>query len=319
MNDRRASTPITNLKQTNPVDFLVVGAAKSGTTTLFETLSKHPGIYVPQRKECRYFSCTHGEFAGPGPQYANNVTRSLEEYQGLFRKARPGQLRGDISPDYLYYYQNAVPKILEEKNARVPIIIVLRNPIDRAYSSYLYHVRDGREKLSFEDALDAEEQRRNANWAWGWFYINGGLYAEQVKAYTDNFERVLVLLFEEDIVTGQATKKILDFLDIDPVPEIPENLHTNTSGYPKNRLLHRLTTRVLGDELIVRKIKNAFKMTPFYAGSKRIYRKILEVNLKKEDMSLETRGRLKEKFQANVQLLEGQAGLPVREFWKDFQ
>ena len=307
------------LKQTNPVDFLIVGAAKSGTTTLFETLSKHPGIYVPQRKECRYFSCTLGEFAGPGPQYANNVTRSLEEYRGLFRKAKSGQLCGDISPDYLYYYRNAVPKILEEKNARIPIIIVLRNPIDRAYSSYLYHVRDGREKLSFEDALDAEDERRSADWAWGWFYINGGLYAEQVKAYTDNFERVLVLLFEEDIVTGQATKKILDFLDLDAVPELPENLHTNTSGYPKSRLVHRVTTRVLSDEMIVRKIKDVFKITPFYAGSKRIYRKILEANLKKEEMSLETRRKLRETFEANVSLLAEQTQLPVKQFWKDFQ
>ena len=319
MNDRRPSTPITNLKQGNPVDFLVVGAAKSGTTTLFEVLSKHPRIFIPQRKECRYFSCTLGEFAGPGLQYAKNVTRSLKEYQTLFNRAKPGQLCGDISPDYLYYYQNAVPKILNEKNAQIPIIIVLRNPIDRAYSSYLYLVRDGREKLSFEDALDAEEQRREENWAWGWFYVEGGLYAEQVKAYTDNFERVLVLLFEEDIVTGRAVDKILNFLNLDPVPEGLGNLHMNISGYPRNRLLHRVITRVLVDELIVRRIKNVFKKTPFYAASRRIYRKILEANLKKVEMATETRQMLKEKFQEDVVLLEKYTGLPVRKFWTEFQ
>ena len=308
-----------NLKQTNPVDFLVVGAAKSGTTTLFETLSKHSGIFIPQRKECRYFSDTLGKFEGPGPQYANNVIRSLGEYRDLFKNAKPCQLCGDISPDYLYYYRNAVPKILKEKNARVPIIIVLRNPIDRAYSSYLYHVRDGREDLSFEDALDAEEERRSANWAWGWFYIDGGLYAEQVKAYTDNFERVLVLLFEEDIVTGQATGKILNFLNLNSVPEIPVNLHTNTSGYPKSRLFHQVITRVMTDELIVRKIKNFIKLTSLHAGSKRIYRRILEANLKKENMPVEVRQMLKEKFQDNVALLAQQTQIPVQEFWTDFQ
>ena len=101
-------------------------------------------------------------------------------------------LCGDISNDYLYYHRNAVPKILEEKNAQILIIIVLRNPIDRAYSHYLNHVRDGWEKESFEDALNAEEERRAANWSWGWNYIASGLYAEQVKAYMDNFERVLL-------------------------------------------------------------------------------------------------------------------------------
>ena len=286
---------------------------------MFETLSKHPGIYIPQRKECRYFSCTLGEFAGPGPQYANNVIRTLEEYRALFKKAKPAQLCGDVSPDYLYYYQNAVSKILEEKNAQTPIVIVLRNPIDRAYSSYLYHVRDGREKLSFEDALDAEEERRAANWAWGWFYIEGGLYAKQVKAYTDNFERVLVLLFEEDIVTGRATKKILNFLNLEPVPEVQDNLQTNTSGYPQNRFLHQVITQVMTDEMIVRKIKDVIKLTPLYAGSRRVYRKILEANLKKRDMAVKTRKMLKDKFQNDVALLAQQTKLPVKEFWTDFQ
>ena len=286
---------------------------------MFETLSKHPGIFIPQRKECRYFSCTLGEFSGPGQQYANNVIRSLEEYQGLFNRAKPSQLRGDISPDYLFYYQNAIPKILDEVNAQVPIIIILRNPIDRAYSGYLYNVRNGKEKLSFEEALIAEEDRRAANWTWGWFYTEGGLYAEQVKAYTDNFERVLLLLFEEDIITGQAMEKILNFLDLDPLPEGLGNIHTNTSGFPKNRLLHRVTTQVLGDELIVRKIKDVFKMTPFYAASRRIYRKILEANIKKEEMASQTRQMLKEKFQDDVTLLTEYTDLPVQKFWTDFR
>ena len=67
--------------------------------------------------------------------HSNDIIKSLEKYQGLFKRAKPGSdLCEDISPDYLYYYQNAVPKILKELNAQVPIIIVLRNPIDRAYS-----------------------------------------------------------------------------------------------------------------------------------------------------------------------------------------
>lgn len=307
------------MNQANPVDFLIVGAAKSGTTTLFETLRRHPGIFIPQRKECRYFSCTHGEFAGPGLPYAKNVIRTLEAYQALFKKAKPGQLRGDISPDYLYYYQNAIPKILDEKNAQIPIIIVLRNPIDRAHSSYLYHVRDGREKLSFEAALIAEKERQAANWAWGWFYVNGGLYAQQVKAYTDNFERVLLLLFEQDIVSGQAVEKILNFLNLDFLPKDRNNLHMNVSGYPKNRLLHKVTTRVLVDELIVRKIKDLVKITPFYASTRRIYRRILESNLKKEDMATQTRQMLKEKFRDDVALLAEYTGLPVYKFWTDFR
>ena len=299
----------------NPVDFLLVGAAKSGTSTLFETLRKHPRVFIPQRKECRYFSCMPGNFVGPKPIAANDVIRSPEEYQDLFKEAEPSQLCGDISPDYLYYHQQAIPKILNEIGSQVPIIIVLRNPIDRAYSNYLMKVRERREMLSFEAALKAETERIASHWAWGWGYVEVGLYAEQVKAYLDNFERVLLMLFEEDIVTGQATGKILDFLGIESPNEGPDNVHVNVSGYPKNRILHWLMT----EELVIRKIKNVVKATPLYVQSKKLFRKVMAANLEKKSMFPETRRMLKKKFEDNVALLADYTGLPVYEFWEDFQ
>ena len=303
------------MNPTDPVDFLVVGAAQSGTTTLYETLNKHPRIFIPQRKECRYFSCMPVECAGPPPGASDYVVQAAEEYRHLFKGAKAGQLCGDISPDYLYYHRNAVPKILDEIHAQVPIIIVLRNPIDRTYSNYLHHVRDGWEDLSFEAALDAEVARGAANWAWGWRYVDVGLYAEQVKAYMDNFERVLLLLFEEDVVTGQATSKVLDFLNLEPFQEGPDDVHVNVSGFPRNWFLHRLMT----DEVVVRKVKNMVKATPLYVRSKQIYRRVMEGNLRKEAMAPETRQMLKEKFRGDVALLEEYTGLSVKKFWADFQ
>ena len=303
------------MKRDNPVDFLVVGTAKAGTTTLFEILTKHPGIFIPQRKECRYFSCMPGDFAGPRPIAANDIISSPDEYRRLFRKAKAGQLCGDVSPEYLYYYQKAIPKILNETSPQTPIIIILRNPIDRAYSNYLMKVRERREMLSFEDALDTEAERISAHCAWGWAYVDVGLYAEQVKAYLENFDRVLLILFEEDIVTGRATGKILDFLGLDTFDKEPDNIHVNVSGYPKNRVLHRLMT----DELVVRRIKNVLKVTPLYRRSKWLYHKVMEANLKKEAMSPQTRQLLKEKFENDVTLLAEYTGLPVYEFWKDFR
>ena len=140
--------------------------------------------------------------SGPRTTSASHTTRSLAEYRDLYKQAKPGQLRGDVSPDYLYFYQNAVPKILKEINAQIPIIIVLRNPIDRTYSNYLHKVRESLEVLSFEDALDAEAKRRAANWVWGWFYVDCGLYAKQVKAYLDNLD------FHERVLNSFCLKKI---------------------------------------------------------------------------------------------------------------
>ncbi len=256
-----------------------------------------------------------GDFAGPLPIAANEIIRTPQEYRNLFSRAKPRQLRGDISPEYLYYHRRAVPKILNEVNAQVPIIIILRNPIDRAYSNYLMKVRERQETLNFEAALEVEGERLAAHWAWGWGYVDVGLYAEQVKAYLDNFERVLLMLFEEDIVTGRATGKILDFLGIEALHQGPDNVHVNVSGYPKNRILHRLMT----DELVVRKVKNMVKATPLYLRSKRAYQRIMATNLRKEAMSPQAREMLKEKFQDDVALLEEYTGLPVRQFWTDFQ
>ena len=171
------------------------------------------------------------------------------------------------------------------------------------------------EKMVFEDALDAEAERRAANWAWGWGYVEGGLYAEPVKAYVDNFERVLLLLFEEDIVTGQATGKVLNFLNLEPLKEGPDQVHANVSGYPQNRILHWLLT----DELVIRKVKNMLKTTPQYTRLRQVYLSIMEGNLRKEEMAPDTRQMLKEKFQEDVSLLAEYTGLPVYEFWKDFR
>ncbi len=297
------------------MNFFIVGAAKSGTTTLFETLNRHPSIFIPQHKECRYFSCLPATFSGLSPNTTKYLVRTFEEYRNLFKGAKPGQLCGDISPDYLYYHRNAVSKIIAEINAQVPVVIVLRNPIDRAYSNYLHHVRDGREYMSFEAALEAETERIASNWAWGWGYVDVGLYAEQVKAYLDNFERVLLLLFEEDIETGRATGKVLNFLNLEPSHEDLGKVHVNVSGYPQNRILHRLMT----DELVVRKIKNVVKATPLYPHSKKVYRKVMEANLKKEAMAPETRRMLKQKFKDDVALLVEYTGLPIQRFWADFQ
>lgn len=272
-------------------------------------------VFIPQRKECRYFSRLPATVSGPGFRDADYAIQTAEAYRDLFRQAKPGQLLGDVSPDYLYYHHNAVPGILKEISARAPIIIVLRNPVDRAYSNYVYHITEGRETLGFEAALEAESGRRAAGWGWGWSYTGVGLYAAQVKAYLDNFERVLVMLFEEDIVTGTATNKVLDFLGLEPFPEGPDKVHVNVSGYPKNRILHRLMT----DKVVVRKVKNIVKATPLYVQSKKLFRKVMGANLEKRPMSPQTRQLLKEKFGDDVALLEEYTGLPVRKFWGDFQ
>src|SRR3954462_1224231 len=120
-------------------NFLIVGAAKSGTTSLFEYLRGHPDVFMPDVKEASYF-------AGAG-------VKNEADYLALFREAGPARAVGEASGAYLYLPDTA-RAIHDLLGPRVRIIVILRNPIDMAYSLWGHMVREGGEQLGFFDALE---------------------------------------------------------------------------------------------------------------------------------------------------------------------
>ena len=144
-------------------NFLIVGAAKAGTTSLFEYLGEHPQIFTPAKKEPKFFSygCYPSPLKGPGDDLVESqIVKNFDEYKKLFDNSDAYPLRGEASPDSLYYWNGAIPKI-KKILGDVKIIIMIRNPANRAFSNYMHLIRDGRETLNFEAALDAEEYRIN--------------------------------------------------------------------------------------------------------------------------------------------------------------
>ena len=128
-------------------DFLIVGVMKGGTTSLFRYLVRHPQVLPPFRKEIKYFDC--------------NYINGQNWYQAHFplKKKFVGgsKLTGEATPYYIFHPQ--APMRIAEALPEAKIIILLRNPIDRAYSHYQHMVRVGREPLSFEEAIAAEPER----------------------------------------------------------------------------------------------------------------------------------------------------------------
>lgn len=280
-------------------NFLVVGAAKSGTTSLYFYLDKHPDIYIPSVKECRFFSQMSANFKGPGDEILNkNIIKSLDEYRLLFSSVKNEKAIGDVSPDYLYFYEKSIEKI-KQILGDVRIIIILRNPVERAYSQYLHLLRDERETLSFEDALSNEEIRKKANWEWFWSYKDVGFYYKQVKAYIENFSQVKIYLCDD--LKKDALLLIRDiyrFLEVDD-SFVPDDLNKryNISGVPKSRWLYEFLNRP-------NSLRTALK--PFISiilpKSKRQELKFLitEKNLKKTDMKTETREYLKGLYREDI-------------------
>ncbi|MBW2608846.1 MAG: sulfotransferase domain-containing protein [Deltaproteobacteria bacterium] len=179
-------------------NFLIVGAAKSGTTSLYKYLGQHPDIFMPEWKELSFFT---GDPFGP-----LHRVKKAEYYWRVFAKARKYSAVGEASTSYLY--DQDAPRLIKDVLGLIKIFIVLRNPVDMSYSLYNHQVRkEGETSVTFEAALEVEENRRKdpmfKKQCYGWHanydYYHRGLYYEQVKRYLDIFgkDNVMIFLFEE--------------------------------------------------------------------------------------------------------------------------
>jgi hypothetical protein len=223
-------------------NFLIVGAAKSGTTSLYQYLHEHPEIFMSGNKEPRFFiSSVFTNMSSDDPRYSALLDLTIteyDEYTKLFRDAGKYKAIGEATATYLYYYQEAIPNIKKYLND-VKIIIILRNPVDRAFSSYKHLVREQYETRSFEECLELEEARKQNNWSLLNFYKDAGNYYRQVKSYIDNFKLVKIVLYDHLRTDNIALiKDIYRFLEVSDrfVPNF--NKQYNVSYIPKSIFLN---------------------------------------------------------------------------------
>jgi hypothetical protein len=219
-------------------DFLIPGAAKSGTTTVYQLLSQHPDLYFPpSRKEPFYFS-----FGGEKPEYTDERFNRVpiwetEKYLELFEGAAENQLCGEASTSYLYTYEKSLgllKKFYGERIKELKVLIILRNPVERAYSHYTYLIRNGFENRSFEEAIS---ERGIAEWKqkrWGFDYLAYGHYAAQVAAFKEVLPLTRVWLLEDLKEGKNTTDEMLEFLGVSEM-EFDHSMKANPSGIPKNK------------------------------------------------------------------------------------
>jgi hypothetical protein len=207
-------------------NFFIVGAARSGTTFLWWQLKRNPSVFMPEdelNKEPAYFS-------------DKNKKLNFQSYLELFKHASSRhKLIGEASTAYLTDPKSA--ERIRDFNPHAKIIIILRNPAERAYSLYNWMVQEGYEySISFERALILEKRRSKKTipcfwepeYYWNYMYFTSGLYFEQVRRYIDLFNKnVCVVTFDD--LKNDLTKtysKICFFLKIDqneiiPIPQNP--------------------------------------------------------------------------------------------------
>lgn len=197
-------------------DFLIVGAAKSGTTSLYYYLKQHPQIFMPDNKEPWFFS-----FAGEGKKEEEifkrkkDIVTDFDEYLSLFDDAAISQIPGEASTTYLYLHEKTIQNIKKYHPAwkNLKITIILRNPIDRAYSHYLNDDSSGHINLSFREVLEKWKSKELSLFD---NYIDYGFYFDQIKSYKNTFDRVRIYLFEDlDTNPLLLVQDIFDFLNVD--------------------------------------------------------------------------------------------------------
>lgn len=247
-------------------DFLIVGAARAGTTALYSYLSEHPQIFLPEEKEPMFFSQWGQDSlsykCGKGETRSAHIISHLDEYLSLFSTAEDEACIGEASTWYLYLYETAIhniKKLYGEQSADLKIIVILRNPADRAWSHYSLFKTAGREDLDFIPAIDPKtiQSRLNNNLIYTYDYIGFGRYYAQVKVYMETFPKIKIFIYEDffqDI--SRLLPEIYHFLGVDPEWTSKRKKRLLITGRPKNTYAALLEYLVFKQNFLSKHLKS---------------------------------------------------------------
>jgi hypothetical protein len=202
-------------------DCLIIGAAKSGTTSLYNVLAGHPQISASREKETRFYS------------HDDRFDKGLDWYERQYFKGAPADaVRMEASPAYLTWSDKVAPRIRQSHDDdHVALVAIFRDPVQRAYSHYWHRVRLGHERLSFVDALAQEEDLLRASWdelsragngRHG--YLRASCYATRLRPFLRQFDRSRFLfLLQEDLEPERfqaAMSRLLGVLEVDDTVQL---------------------------------------------------------------------------------------------------
>ena len=194
-------------------NLLIVGAAKSGTTSLHNYLNQHNDVFMCNPKEPHFLINNEIGIQRIPIGISNKIA-----YEKLFLEGEGLKYRGESSVMYLMYPEIVIPKIKEHLGSEVKIVIMLRNPVERAYSGYQhvkrYNIKE--DILEFRDAWDVSEQRyfSNPDMTPASRYKELGLYYNQVKSYLENFNTHIIIYEDYKLDFQNEMNKLFDFLEI---------------------------------------------------------------------------------------------------------
>ena len=222
-------------------NFMCLGAAKSGTTTLYDILRQHPDVYIPSFKEPHFFDIPE------------NYKNGINWYEKNYFKNANQKIIADFTPSY-FFDKESPKRIFESLGDKVKFVVILRNPVDRAYSHYLHSIREEHENLSFIESLISEKDRLQNFEKEGDYlsylrnsYSLQGQYGDMLERYLKYYsvEDFLFIHFEEEFLEkrDQTIQKILNFLQIKNEVKLKTDLKSNPASKAKSKFLSRLMNK----------------------------------------------------------------------------
>jgi hypothetical protein len=244
-------------------NFFLVGAAKSGTTSVYDFLNHHSETFMSPIKEPNYFSTDiridkfsdvyrKTTFLDTDKYFSNSnleplqltFVRDRKHYDRLYEKVTNEPLIGECSTSYLYS-ENAAQNIFNY-NPTAKIVIVLRNPIQRAYSHYLMALKYGFTDQDFLTAIEQDQAKDDKGWGSSELFIDLGLYSAQIKRYFDLFgEKQVHVMFMEDLQSNpkEFYGSLCEFLKIDMLSPFYKDLKSNSALVPKYPTLNKFLVK----------------------------------------------------------------------------
>jgi hypothetical protein len=269
-------------------------------------MRQHPDIWFSPVKEPMFFALegSRPDYRGPGDEREINrkSVTEMAAYQALFAGATTQRAIGEASANYLYSDQAAAR--IKHYVPEAKMIAVLRNPVERAYSSFLYTIRDRREPLrDFAQALEQEEKRIAGHWEHIWHYSRMGFYAQQLQRYYDRFDKSRIRVYLNEEMKQDAPGVLTDifgFLDVDDSFMPDTSVSYNEGGVPKHKLLNAVLTRPSVFKRVLRPLMPTAAM--------KFYTRLKHGNLDKPPLDAEVRARLVALYHDDVLRLQDMLG-----------
>lgn len=256
---------------TDPLpNLLVMGAMRSGTTTAYRVLSEHPEIFMSPWKEPDFLGLEgrRPRYSGPGDEDQNrDAVVSEKTYRELFRKGAEYAWRGEASTSYLYLATavGGIRRYIDDPR----LVVLLRDPVDRAYSAYQYMRGQEREPYAAFAAALADEERRIADgWAPMWHYRRASHYKPQLERLFDAFpsDCIQVALFDDlQDRPGEVFGSIFSWLGVDDSFEAPVSAHNKSGPARSTALRYLLKPSPMRQRIVGRRLP-AFVKRPLRAA-----------------------------------------------------